>query len=168
MALLPEAVYDSDQVCVNDIKGNRKPKSFVPYSVNRLFKINKDVIEVLLMLEVLSHIILRLKICSVKLRMRRAMKPSCFSSVIVPEALACLRCDYYNRGHLNKVDQSDYRKITIHFRRKLSIIIEINNITCIEINQLQPTDGTFWAQWRKCMSPERLGLMKQAKNVSVS
>ena len=52
MALLPEAVYDSDQVCVNDIKGNRKPKSFVPYSVKRLFKINKDVIEVLLMLEV--------------------------------------------------------------------------------------------------------------------
>ena len=52
MALLPEAVYDSDQVCVNNIKGNRKPKSFVPYSVKRLFKINKDVIEVLLMLEV--------------------------------------------------------------------------------------------------------------------
>ena len=42
MALLPEAVYDSDQVCVNDIKGNRKPKSFVPYSVKRLFKINKN------------------------------------------------------------------------------------------------------------------------------
>ena len=56
MALLPEAVYDSDQVCVNDIKGNRKSKSFVPYSVKRLFKINKDVIEVLLMLEVpLTH-----------------------------------------------------------------------------------------------------------------
>ena len=90
-----------------------------------------------------SHIILRLKICSVKLRMRRAMKPSCSSSVIVPEALACLPCDYYNRGHLNKLDQSDYRKKTIHFWRKLSIIIEINNITCIEINQLQPTDGTF-------------------------
>ena len=52
MALLPEAVYDSDQVCVNDIKGNRKPKSFVPDSVKRLFKINKYVIEVLLMLEV--------------------------------------------------------------------------------------------------------------------
>ena len=56
MALLPEAVYDSDKVCVNDIKGNRKPKSFLPYSVKRLFKINKDVIEVLLMLEVpLTH-----------------------------------------------------------------------------------------------------------------
>ena len=56
MALLPEAVYDSDQVSVNDIKGNRKPKSFVSYSVKRLFKINKDVIEVLLMLEVpLTH-----------------------------------------------------------------------------------------------------------------
>ena len=56
MALLPEAVYASDQVCVNDIKGNRKPKSFVSYSVKRLFKSNKDVIEVLLMLEVpLTH-----------------------------------------------------------------------------------------------------------------
>ena len=52
MALLPEAVYDSDQVGVNNIKGNRRPKSFVLYSVKRLFKINKEVIEVLLMLEV--------------------------------------------------------------------------------------------------------------------
>ena len=25
-----------------------------------------------------------------------------------------LHCDYYNRGHLDKVDQSDYRKTTIH------------------------------------------------------
>ena len=24
-----------------------------------------------------------------------------------------LQCDYYNRGHLDKVEQSDYRKITI-------------------------------------------------------
>ena len=26
-----------------------------------------------------------------------------------------LQCDYYKQGHLDKVDQSDYRKITIHF-----------------------------------------------------
>ena len=56
MALLPEAVYESNEVGVNNIKGNRRPKSFVLYSVKRLFKINKDVIEVLLMLEVpLTH-----------------------------------------------------------------------------------------------------------------
>ena len=44
--------YDLDQVGVNVIKRNRRSKSFVPYSIKRLFKINKDVIEVLLMLEV--------------------------------------------------------------------------------------------------------------------
>ena len=44
--------YDSDQVGVNVIKRNRRSKSFVPYSIKRLFKINKDVIEVFLMLEV--------------------------------------------------------------------------------------------------------------------
>ena len=27
------------------------------------------------------------------------------------------RCDYHNRGHLDNVDQSDYREITIHPRR---------------------------------------------------
>ena len=37
--------YDSDQVGVNVIKRNRRSKSFVPYSIKRLFKINKDVIE---------------------------------------------------------------------------------------------------------------------------
>jgi len=25
-----------------------------------------------------------------------------------------LQCDYYSRGHLDKVDRSDYWKITIH------------------------------------------------------
>ena len=34
--------------------------------------------------------------------------------VLVLHAYVFLQCDYYNRGHLNKVDQSDYRKITIH------------------------------------------------------
>ena len=28
--------------------------------------------------------------------------------------LYLLQCDYYNQGHLDNVDQSDYRKITIH------------------------------------------------------
>ena len=34
--------------------------------------------------------------------------------VLVLHAYVFLQCDYYNRGHLDKVDQSDYRKITIH------------------------------------------------------
>ena len=50
--LVVKVLYDSDQVGVNVIKRNRRPKSFVPYSIKRLFKIHKDVIEVLLMLEV--------------------------------------------------------------------------------------------------------------------
>jgi len=41
-----------DQVSVNVIKPHSRPKGFMSYSVKRLFKINKDVIEVLLMLEV--------------------------------------------------------------------------------------------------------------------
>ena len=28
-----------------------------------------------------------------------------------------LQCDYYNLGHLDKVDISDYRKITIHSKK---------------------------------------------------
>ena len=34
----------------------------------------------------------------------------CLSSLI-------LRCDYCNQGHLDKVDQSDHRKITIHSKK---------------------------------------------------
>ena len=45
--LVVEVLYDSNQVGVIVIKRNRRPKGFVAYSVKRLFKINKDVIEVL-------------------------------------------------------------------------------------------------------------------------
>ena len=34
------------------LKPHSRPKGFMPYSVKRLFKINKDVVEVLSMLEV--------------------------------------------------------------------------------------------------------------------
>ena len=51
--LVVEVLGDLDQVGINVIKPYSRPKSFIPYSVKRLFKINKDVIEVLLMLEVL-------------------------------------------------------------------------------------------------------------------
>ena len=37
---------------VNVTKPHFRPKGFMPYSVKRLFQINKDVVEVLLMLEV--------------------------------------------------------------------------------------------------------------------
>ena len=45
--LVVEVLYDSNQVGVIVIKRNRRSKGFVAYSVKRLFKINKDVIEVL-------------------------------------------------------------------------------------------------------------------------
>ena len=44
--IVVEVLYDSNQVGVIVIKRNRRPKGFVAYSVKRLFKINKDVIEV--------------------------------------------------------------------------------------------------------------------------
>ena len=44
-----------------------------------------------------------------------------------PIILSChnLQCDYCNRGHLDKVDQSDYKKIIIHFK----------NVGCRPANQ---------------------------------
>ena len=65
-----------------------------------------------------------------------------------------LQSDYYNRGHLDKVDQLDGRKVTIHSENWLSNIYyyhmhETKSTTWIEINQLQPTDVTFWTRWRK-------------------
>ena len=45
--IVVEVLYDSNQVGVIVIKRNRRPKGFVAYSFKRLFKINKDVIEVL-------------------------------------------------------------------------------------------------------------------------
>ena len=45
--LVVEVLYDSNQVGVIVMKRNRRPKGFVAYSVKRLFKINKDVIEAL-------------------------------------------------------------------------------------------------------------------------
>ena len=50
--LVLEVFNELDKVGVNVIKPHSRPKGFMPYSVKRLFKINKDVIEVLLMLEV--------------------------------------------------------------------------------------------------------------------
>ena len=50
--LVVEVFKDLDQVGVDVIKPHSRPKGFIPYSVKRLFKINKVVIEVLLMLEV--------------------------------------------------------------------------------------------------------------------
>ena len=50
--LVVEVFSDLDQVGVDVIKPHSRPKSFMPYSVKRLFKINKDVVKVLFMLEV--------------------------------------------------------------------------------------------------------------------
>ena len=51
--LVVEIFNDLDQVGVNVLKPHSRPnEGFMPYSVKGLFKISKDVIEVLLMLEV--------------------------------------------------------------------------------------------------------------------
>ena len=51
-SLVVEVFNDLDQVGADVVKPHSRPKGFVPYSVKRLFKIDKDVVEVLLMLEV--------------------------------------------------------------------------------------------------------------------
>ena len=50
--LVVEVFNDLDQVDIDVIKPHSRPKGFMPYSVKRLFKINKDVVELLLVLEV--------------------------------------------------------------------------------------------------------------------
>ena len=50
--LVVEVFNDLDQVDIDVIKPHSRPKGFMPFSVKRLFKINKDVVKVLLMLEV--------------------------------------------------------------------------------------------------------------------
>ena len=50
--LVVEVFNDLDQVDIDAIKPHSRPKGFTPHSVKRLFKINKDVVEVLLVLEV--------------------------------------------------------------------------------------------------------------------
>ena len=50
------------------------------YSVKGFFEINEDMVQILLMLEVLLHRVLRLKICSVVLLL--ALNPACSSAII--------------------------------------------------------------------------------------
>ena len=50
--LVVEVFNDLDQVSVDAIKPHSRPKGFMPCSVKRLFKIDKDVVEVLLIMEV--------------------------------------------------------------------------------------------------------------------
>ena len=52
----------------------------MPYSVKGCFEINEDMVQILLILEVLLHRILRLKICSVVLL--PALNPACSSAII--------------------------------------------------------------------------------------
>ena len=51
-SLVVEVFNDLDQVGADVVKPHSRPKGLFPYSVKRLFKIDKDVVEVLLMLEV--------------------------------------------------------------------------------------------------------------------
>ena len=52
----------------------------MPYSVKGVFEIDEDMVQILLVLEVLSHRILRLKIYSVVLP--PALNPACSSAII--------------------------------------------------------------------------------------
>ena len=52
----------------------------MPYSVKGFFEIDEDMVQILLVLEVFSHRILRLKICSVVLL--PALNPACSSAII--------------------------------------------------------------------------------------
>ena len=52
--LVVEVFNDLDQVVVNVIKPDCRPKGFMSYSVKRLFKINKDVVEILLISRTVS------------------------------------------------------------------------------------------------------------------
>ena len=36
---------------------------------------------------------------------------------LVRKSMDMLQCDDYNQGHLDKVERSDYKKITIHFKK---------------------------------------------------
>ena len=36
---------------------------------------------------------------------------------LVRKSMDMLQCDNYNQGHLDKVDRSDYKKITIHSKK---------------------------------------------------
>ena len=48
-----------------------------------------------------------------------------------------LQCDYYNRGHLNKVDQLDDRKINVH-SEKVNYNLQPTDMTSVE-----PAEGTI-------------------------
>ena len=50
--LVVEVFNDLDPVGVDVIKPHSRPKGFMPYSVKRLFEINKDVVEALFKLKV--------------------------------------------------------------------------------------------------------------------
>ena len=53
---------------------------------------------------------------------RNKDKPSCEMHHSVRRR--ALQCDYYNHGHLDKVDQSDYRKVTVH-SEKASMVVAL-------------------------------------------
>ena len=72
----------------------------MPYSVKGFFEINEDMVQILLMSEVLSHSMLRLKICSVVLL--PALNPACSSAII---------CSAWGFS-LFKMTQHDFARMT--------------------------------------------------------
>ena len=69
-----------------------------------------------------------------------------------------LQCDYYNWGHLDKVDQLDYRKITIHLEKVSCVNNKLpwNEKNNMDRNQPITTHRHVLLNlWRKPVFPER-------------
>ena len=80
-----------------------------------------------------------------------------------------LQCGYYNLGHLGKVDQSDYRKITLHSEKVLVVnhnYHETKSTTWIEINS--PTWPFEPVEEILCFLRGPLEWMTEKINVNVS
>ena len=65
-------------------------------------------------------------------------KPRSNVRILIYIERGLLKSHYYKRGHQEKVDQSDYRKVSCQ-----SYMIEINNMKQVVINRLQRAVVTF-------------------------
>ena len=75
-----EVSDDSDKVSADVILLHGCPQSYMPNPVKGLLEVYEDMVEVLLVLEIFSQGMRRLKICSVVLL--PALKPACSSAMI--------------------------------------------------------------------------------------
>ena len=60
-----------------------------------------------------------------------------------------LQCDYYNWGHLDKVDQLDYRKVTIHSEMSVRQICLLGGIC--KVSNRKTLSGETFCLIEKCL-----------------